>query len=384
MKKTIGIILVLTVLMTLLSGCGSGKKSVVGQWYNEKGKCLDVRSDGSYKLEGSYGTGTWKYLEDKVTVEFTDFYGDTHESEINEDELGQYITIGGYGDFYKDSYPSEDKIAEVKAKNAESADPFEGIACEVSGISPYCKITVNNKSGGDAQRYITYKLDKDFYSNGETAVITAELSENTGDKSYVLSRTEYEYKVENQPEYVTDLTGIDSSKLKTELNDKIKAGVSASIGTDKIFGEGVNNYYERTDAYKSYDGQIYFTFDKKVESVSENLNSVYFSYLKEQKENLFGDRMAYNICSFVYCMDFPVTVNVTLRDTGDKALNIPCKIFVNIYAINLVKNPDGSIYCGNELCDFNAYQCPDGTDYLIANTIMNNSDNYNITKVDFQ
>ena len=107
MKKTISVALIILALIMLLGGCGSSKKNITGQWYNEKEKCLDIRSDGSWKLEGSYGTGTWKYLDDNKTIEFTDFYGDTQESEINIDERGQYIDFGYYGDFYKGSYPSE-------------------------------------------------------------------------------------------------------------------------------------------------------------------------------------------------------------------------------------------------------------------------------------
>ena len=88
MKRLISFTLMIFMVITMLSSCGSSKKDIVGQWYNSNGKCLDIRSDGSWKLEGSYGTGNWKYLDDKITVEFTDFYGDTQESKINESALG--------------------------------------------------------------------------------------------------------------------------------------------------------------------------------------------------------------------------------------------------------------------------------------------------------
>lgn len=111
LKRSIAMLIGLLLILSNISACGSVRNSPAGKWYNENGKCLDVRSDGSWKLEDSYGTGTWKYLEDKVTIEFTDFYGDTQESKINEDELGKYIDFGYYGNFYKDSYPSKESIA---------------------------------------------------------------------------------------------------------------------------------------------------------------------------------------------------------------------------------------------------------------------------------
>ena len=106
----VAVLLGVLLFICSLTACKSGS-GVVGKWYNEKGKCLDVRRDGSWKLEGSYGTGTWKKLDDGI-FEFTDFYGDTQESAINEDELGLYIDFGYYGNFYKNEYPTMENQAE--------------------------------------------------------------------------------------------------------------------------------------------------------------------------------------------------------------------------------------------------------------------------------
>lgn len=101
------LVLVLSVIMIMMLMACSSKPSPIGKWYNKNGRCLDIRSDGTYKLENDYGTGTWKYLDDGVTIEFTDFYGDTQESEINTASNGQYIDFGYYGDFYLNEYPTE-------------------------------------------------------------------------------------------------------------------------------------------------------------------------------------------------------------------------------------------------------------------------------------
>ena len=384
-RRIISIILIFVILVTCFSGCkASNKKSIVGQWYNEKGKCLDIRSDGTWKLEDSYGTGTYKLLDDKETFEFTDFYGDTQESKINKDDLGQYIDFGYYGDFYKDAYPSKEEIEKVKAKNVVSLNPFDGIQYEVSGISPYCKIAINNQEcNNEVRKYVTYKLDKDYYANGETAVVTAVISTNTSENSYILSSDNAKYDVSGQEEYLTAVSQDDIESIRKEVNDKITATVSASIGTSSLFGEDVgNDCLKKSNEYKAYEDQIYTTGDINIKSAVSKLNVIYFSCLKQQKENQINDRVSYNTLSFLYCIDFPADYTVHLRTAEDKVLHIQGKIYINIVARNIVKKPDGSIFWDDEQNNFDIFTSFDGIDNLVSNTVMDKSDSYNITKIE--
>ena len=76
------------------------------------------------------------------------------DCEITENELGLHIKLGRY-DFYKDAYPEEDKISELRDKYATAINPFENLQFEVSGISPYCQIVVNNQNCSDVvQDYV--------------------------------------------------------------------------------------------------------------------------------------------------------------------------------------------------------------------------------------
>lgn len=100
MKKIIALLLTVLLLACTLISCGSVSSEIKGKWYTDKGWCLDVRSDGTYNYEKEYGTGTWKVLDDGETVEFKDFYGDTTEFKLQEDENGQYISYSGRR-FYK-------------------------------------------------------------------------------------------------------------------------------------------------------------------------------------------------------------------------------------------------------------------------------------------
>lgn len=101
--RTICLLMIPILLVMGLCSCSSKKKDIVGKWYKNEDKCLDVRSDGTWVLDGLYGSGTWKYLDDDETIEFTDFYGEIYETKIEEDETGKYVSMKYYGDYYKDA-----------------------------------------------------------------------------------------------------------------------------------------------------------------------------------------------------------------------------------------------------------------------------------------
>lgn len=117
LKKTT-ISLFLVCMLLILSACTSNNKKmndIVGKWYAESGEiAIDVREDGSYDDNG-YGTGTWKYLDDGITIEFTDFYGSTKTTTIEKDEAGYSIFNGKY---YKDSYPINNSEEILNENNA--------------------------------------------------------------------------------------------------------------------------------------------------------------------------------------------------------------------------------------------------------------------------
>ncbi len=100
-KRLISGVVALTLLLCTLSACNyNGQEMLIGEWYSLNGKILDIRSDGTYKLEDDYGTGTWKYLDDGETIEFTDYLGSTIETVLSNDENGDYIDLGYWGKFY--------------------------------------------------------------------------------------------------------------------------------------------------------------------------------------------------------------------------------------------------------------------------------------------
>ena len=92
---------------------------LIGKWYNKDDVCLDIRENGTYKLDGDYGLGSWTILDDNSTVEFSDFYGDIIDSNIGEDDTGFYIYLkNNGGNYYKKSV--DDNASETVEQDENS------------------------------------------------------------------------------------------------------------------------------------------------------------------------------------------------------------------------------------------------------------------------
>ena len=358
-KKTTCLFLIFALICSMAS-CAS-KPNPVGKWYNKSGRCLDIRSDATYKLENDYGTGRWKILSDGKTIEFIDFYGDTQDTEINIDEYGKYIDFGHYGNFYQNSYPvqkeSNSSVEQSAFHNEEASmtvlDPFKGLSFEVTGISPYCEIMINNADcDEEVQKNVKYELDKEYYANGEKAVIAA----STANKQFQLKQTESTYLVNNQPEFITSVSGLDFSSLKSELNDFITSNLAEAIKRGK---EGY-----------AYSNIIGVDTNGELQSVSDpEAGEVYFQVLKP---HLVTQSVPYYNClTFTFSGTFTGRFNSGEYDA--------C-----ISARNIIQNKDGSIQWGAQsenARDFVAEGTTRGMQETISACITVHAQEYNINTV---
>lgn len=351
--RTICLLMIPILLVTGLCSCSS-KNDIVGQWYDSDGDlAIDVRKDGTYDDDG-YGTGYWKYLDDDETIEFMDFYGSTKTTKIEKDDLGLSIFNGKY---YKDAYPSDEEMSEFRDKNATALDAFDGIKYEVSGISPYCKISINNQGcSEEVQNYVTYSLDKEDYANGDTAVITATLRSSTGDTIYKLSSSEDTYKVSGQTEYITSVDGCDFTTLKAELADYITATIASAKksaadnrwGSAKIFGKGFDGFSNATTT----------------------ASDVYFSTVKLNKST--------NNADFKNRLSFTYKVTCTLDNKTEV-------FYACISAVNIIKTASGEIKWGSKNVDdldFISENADGSLENCVTTLIMCNTADYNISKVE--
>ena len=249
---------------------------------------------------------------------------------------------------------------ETTTSNSVTLNPFEGISITVSGVSPYCKVDVNNANcSEDVQQYVTYTVDQEYYSNGDTAVITAKLNSyatssyyNKG-KTYELSSTEYSYSVKNQPEYITSISGVNLTQLKSELTDYVNAEIAENV---------TNSGYKYP-----FDVQYY-----RITAITPTLQKTYLSSLKLIKQDKMSSYVPYNQLAFAYSME--VTYEGGKTDI----------FWVSIYAQNVVKYRDGTVKWGTnnqQNYSFSYKNNKVSLDNCVSVNIMNSSADYNISQV---
>ncbi len=355
----------LSTILTMLISCGkTSHNEIVGEWFYSESKSISIRSDKTWKADDAYGSGTWKYLDDQI-VELTDFYGSTQEICIEEDEYGLYITYRQKS--YKNEYPTiennndsggsdDHETIAVKTK----IDPFDGIQYMVTGISPYCKLTANQANcSEDAQMYVKYQFDKEYYQNGDVATITASFIDMNDDKKYELTTSTHEYTIEKQAEYVTSPESADLTLLKEELEDYISGEIAKAKGN---VAHGYMNVF-------LFDYNVGAPFQSREDVTRYDVTQLdtYFSVKKANKRYSVGGY--YNIISFTY------KIECTNESTGEKVVFYPC-----IRAVDIVQNPDGSIRWADNL-GFASASNKTSIEDCVEIEIMQNKVNYNISKV---
>ncbi len=340
--------------------------SICGEWFNSNGKSIKVYDNGTYKCEGEYGLGKWTYIEN-IDFIFTDFYGDTTDVTIKKDDDDEYIKYNGKR-YYKDAHPEPNE----KEPELIELDAFKGISFSVSGISPYCKITVNNQNcDRDAQLYVEYTVDKQEYANGESATITAKLN-NEGElkNCYTLKSTEYTYSVKNQPEYITSITNKEIAEIKKELTSFIEAEKGKVIAT-----AGNTNYLFSMSSFDIEHNTMAVATFSACDSIV--LKETHFSSLKLTKTNLFSlGKKPFNGVSFVYKINYSwISKYSDITGTGTA--------WFTINANNVVRYSDGSIKWGTSSIgdfEFTTQHSTKGLEECVMATITINAADYNISK----
>ena len=107
--------------------------AIVGKWYAKNGKCFDVRWNNTYRLEGDYGTGSWRVLDDG-TIEFIDFYGAVDTVSIEKDEKGREFFKFFEGTFYRDEFPVDKKPNEDNLNNSDNKNDSDNIGNDSNNI----------------------------------------------------------------------------------------------------------------------------------------------------------------------------------------------------------------------------------------------------------
>ncbi len=242
-------------------------------------------------------------------------------------------------------------------------DAFNGIEFIADRISPYCVVVINNQGCSlDAQKYVEYSFDKETYANGDTVTVTAELNYSGKCAGYSLISSQYSFVLSDMPEYISTVQGVDLTFLREELDDYVTAKIASAIGTQDFLGDGV--YYPNS-YWRGHIDSI----------TSFGATQEYLSTIKLIRQDSVCKDTPYNKYSFVYSFLLKGHYNET---------SVSNTLYVSIEASNIIKYPDGSIKWGtaspNDF-DFTYQTDLVGVENCITTNIMNDSADYNITKI---
>ncbi len=239
-------------------------------------------------------------------------------------------------------------------------DAFAGLIVNVEGISPYTTLWLNNNNcSEDAQAFISYSFNKEYYKNGEKAIITASLN-GTNTVGYSLKVETMEYTVECD-EYITKTAGLDLNIIKQAADKYINDRIDESIDSEE-------NYL--------------FDIIPLVETASASFVDVYMLSLKATKWHDDGYKGDKNMITLIYQIEWA-------RFEGMSGWVGPGSgtVYVAITASDIVKNTDNSITWGKEIMGDLQLTC-ESTDISLIECIdkfvTSKNDNYNITELDIQ
>lgn len=368
MRKML-IIALLTVMTSTVTACGGNSTeapSVLQNSYYSSNLTSSQSLDNDVNLLDVFDglTVTYSGLSGKGKISFDksnckSFVKNYVSFECEEADLknGDVITVTAV----YDESTAESKNIAVKGntkqfkvsglKEATEIDPFNGLEVVYTGASPYLSVSTNSTKCSDlVNEYITFKIDEGYVRNGDEITITATYKETDAEQNGFVLKTESKtYKVENQPELVTSLDGLDLTALHAEMDDKLAAVTATNKGSSWFAGVRI---LIGSHGFDSVD--------------SKELKSVYFVSLKKNFENLYPEKQNYNRYMRIY------EYVINRKDNYD-----PVKVYVLIKANNIRKNADGTVDYDIEL-DWKGYS---DYDSMINDYVTKYRDACNVTPV---
>lgn len=226
-------------------------------------------------------------------------------------------------------------------------DPFENLGITYTGASPYITASIDSsKCDSMVNQFIQFEIEDKYLRNGDTFTVTAVYNEYDAEEyGFIVKEDTKTYTVENQPEYVTSLDGLDLSALQAELDDKLAVFTAANEG-DFSFADVPMGYF--------------------LSIAEKNYRTSYLVSLKTSFEDKFDD---YNYNYNRYIQIYEYTVNE--GNAGQK------KAYVMVYANNIRKNSNGTIEWDIEL----GSKGYDNYDSLINDYVTSAKEYYNVSEI---
>lgn len=257
----------------------------------------------------------------------SDFVSDLN-SEINSyyNQVSEYYEENNSSQSYQDT-----SVEDSEESETIKLDPFEKVSLTFAGNSPYVSASVDTtKCSDEINDNVTFTLDKDTdLRNGDTVTVTATVrstssadyytrksSQSSSSNNIVLAKETKTFKVENQPEYITSIDGLNLKEMQSEIDDKFTAYTTTNKGDHNFAGV--------------YIGESYSYYFDSVASTT--VKSKYLISLKKQFEDKKSDY------GTPYNRYIQINEYVINRDNGTQT-----KVNVIVYVDNITKSKDNTI-----------------------------------------
>lgn len=242
---------------------------------------------------------------------------------------------------------SKDESSQILLKKI---DPFEKLKLTYTGAAPYISVSTDSTLCDETvNKYINFKVDKENnLRNGDTFTVTATYNEyELQQNGFELISDSKTYTVQNQPEFIKTVEGLDLTAMQSEIDDKLAVVTAANEGDSKFVG-------------------VWLTTgnDSFVSIASKKLKSTYLISLKSSFEDKY-DRLPYNC----YMQIYEYCVN--------RAETEPKIVYVMVYVNNVRKLSDGTLSWDNELGSY-GYE---NYDSMINDHVTSQREFYNVTEV---
>lgn len=298
MKKKVLVILC-SLMMILLVGCGGSSNSLIGQWVNEDeserdenpfelfsdSTAIECFSDGTAIISYSSGlTNSVNWVVENERIKFTldtGIFGNIASSysyKLSEDTLILTDDDGEETTYTRITGTSQVNNVENiinEPSNLVEIDPFEYISIEYDGKNYFGEVKeIHNNATDDFLSKLSFAVDMKVnygLANGDKIKIfidSKNVEKDAAENNYILTQTEKEYVVEGLPHYINLLSDIPSD-IADELQEKACEDVKTLLENNIM-------YREYTDVDIEFIGNYLWT----IEGVSPTYKNYYYFIYK--------------------------------------------------------------------------------------------------------
>lgn len=283
--------------------------------------------------------------------------GSSKKNKSDNSDLADLFLSGETKKKNKEKATETTKETTTEEDNKIKIDPFEDLKVTFLGASPFLRINIDNSKCSDIVQYkVNYDYDDKNYRIGDKVTVWAKLYNDyysSGTDEYELEDTSKVYEVEDTAEWLTSIDNIDMTEINKEIEDKLAACTTETIG--------------------DYDFGGVYLGGGRVSSIGQaKLRARYFVTLKPSQYNSFDSFSSYSKFNYYVCIyDFDIGLDT---HSDEKNATVTCGVILS----NIEKDTDGTLRWDTSL-DYSAEK--NNYDKVVNDEVTSKRDNYNVTEI---